>query len=255
MRDNKKYKYQNDFSTKHPNSSLHEIGVRRQKAMKTISVLEDYLTDLGSLSALDIGCSKGLMTSIYADSFEKVTAIDIDKPALAFAIQNNSHTNLAYYHRDAMDTRFEDESFDVIICTHVYEHVPDSRKLMAEIHRLLKVGGVCYFAAGNRLVFLEGHYKLPLLSVVPKYVAHLYLRLFKKGTFYYEKHLTVWSLKKLVSEFKVIDYTQKILMDPQKFHATEMLKPGSLRQKLGLWLLRMAYWLSPSYVWLLQKDK
>lgn len=33
------------------------------------------------------------------------------------------------------------ESFDVILCSHVLEHVPDDRRAMAELHRVLKRGG------------------------------------------------------------------------------------------------------------------
>ncbi len=34
-----------------------------------------------------------------------------------------------------------DESFDVILCNHVLEHVPDDRAAMRELHRVLKTGG------------------------------------------------------------------------------------------------------------------
>ncbi|MHC4461807.1 MAG: class I SAM-dependent methyltransferase [Planctomycetota bacterium] len=255
MANNNRNKYQHDFSRMHPDSSLHDLTIRRHKAKKTISVLEDYLGDLKQLSALDIGCSKGLMTELYAEKFKKVSGIDVDEPAVEFAIENNSRTNVEFYVKDGMATGFEDESFDVVICTHVYEHVPDSRRLMSEIYRLLKVGGVCYFAAANRLMLIERHYRLPLLSVIPKCLGNIYLRLLKKGDFYYEKLLTLWGLRRLVSEFTVIDYAFKIVRDPEKFYATEMITPGSLRQKLALGFLKVAYWLSPSYVWLLQKSK
>jgi SAM-dependent methyltransferase len=35
---------------------------------------------------------------------------------------------------------FEDETFDCVLCSHVLEHVPDDRKAMREIYRILKRG-------------------------------------------------------------------------------------------------------------------
>lgn len=37
------------------------------------------------------------------------------------------------------------ESFDAVICSHVLEHVPDDRKAMAEVFRVLRPGGAAYF--------------------------------------------------------------------------------------------------------------
>ncbi|HEX8331369.1 MAG TPA: methyltransferase domain-containing protein [Segetibacter sp.] len=42
---------------------------------------------------------------------------------------------------DVCDLKFADESFDVIICNHVLEHVPNDRKAMREMNRVLKPGG------------------------------------------------------------------------------------------------------------------
>ncbi|MCL1827148.1 MAG: methyltransferase domain-containing protein [Candidatus Cloacimonetes bacterium] len=45
---------------------------------------------------------------------------------------------------DITDIKFNDESFDVFMCNHVLEHIPDDIKAMSEIHRILKIGGVAY---------------------------------------------------------------------------------------------------------------
>lgn len=39
------------------------------------------------------------------------------------------------------DIRFPDNHFDIILCNHVLEHVPDDRKAMSELFRVLKPGG------------------------------------------------------------------------------------------------------------------
>jgi SAM-dependent methyltransferase len=43
---------------------------------------------------------------------------------------------------DVTDIKEPDKSFDVILCNHVLEHVPDDAKALKEIFRVLKPGGV-----------------------------------------------------------------------------------------------------------------
>ena len=42
---------------------------------------------------------------------------------------------------DVHDIPFEDDSFDVVICNHVLEHVDDAHKVMSEFYRVMKKGG------------------------------------------------------------------------------------------------------------------
>ena len=48
---------------------------------------------------------------------------------------------LADVHADICDLPFEDGQFDVILCNHVLEHIPDDKKAMQELYRILKPGG------------------------------------------------------------------------------------------------------------------
>jgi ubiquinone/menaquinone biosynthesis C-methylase UbiE len=45
------------------------------------------------------------------------------------------------------DTGLADSSFDTIICTQVFEHIPEPWEAVREIHRLLKSGGTCVITA------------------------------------------------------------------------------------------------------------
>jgi predicted SAM-dependent methyltransferase len=42
---------------------------------------------------------------------------------------------------DVTKIQFADNEFDAILCNHVLEHVPDDRKAMRELNRVLKFGG------------------------------------------------------------------------------------------------------------------
>ena len=48
---------------------------------------------------------------------------------------------LADVKADICNLPFEDHSFDVILCNHVLEHIPDDSRAMAELYRILKPGG------------------------------------------------------------------------------------------------------------------
>ncbi len=90
---------------------------------------------------------------------------------------------------------FFDNAFDLVICTQVYEHVPDSTQLMKEIKRALKPEGICYFAATQRFVLIEPRYKLLFLSWFPKCISNFYLKIIKHGNEYYENSLSYRNLK------------------------------------------------------------
>lgn len=250
----KNYKYQKKFSVQH--TELYDTEEREQKANKIIAVLSDGVKKpLNSLSLLDIGSSTGIMTQLLSKHFNNTIGIDIDEKAVAFSKKKFENEKLRFFLQNSMDIKYPDNTFDVINCSHIYEHVPDSKQLMKEIYRVLKPGGVCFFAAGNRLVFMEAHYKLPFLSVIPKWMAHIYIRLFRKIDSYYETHLTYWGLKKLTSKFEVLDYTLEVIKNPVKYYATEMIKDGSFAQKIYLFILKPFYFLCPTYIWILKKTQ
>jgi predicted SAM-dependent methyltransferase len=49
---------------------------------------------------------------------------------------------LADVKADICNLPFEDDAYDVILCNHVLEHIPDDTKAMQELYRVLKSGGM-----------------------------------------------------------------------------------------------------------------
>ncbi len=233
---------------------MYDIQHREHKARTMVAVLGDFLDQpLHQMRLLNVGGSAGIVDNYLADRFGWVVGIDIDEPAIKYARKNFTKDNLEFQVGDALKLPFPDHTFEVAVCSQVYEHVPDPRKMMDEIFRILVAGGVCYFAASNRLMWNEPHYNLPLLSVIPRPLAHFYVRLLSRGTHYHELHYTYWGLMDLVRRFVVHDYTLRIIREPKKYSVDYMIRPDSGKAKLAAFIAANCRWLNPGYIWLLQK--
>jgi 2-polyprenyl-3-methyl-5-hydroxy-6-metoxy-1,4-benzoquinol methylase len=244
--------YQFGFSDSSP--SMHDRKSRVQKAETMIAVLGDYFDiPLKELRVLDVGASTGIIDDHLAAHFHSVLGIDIDQEAIQFAQNTFSRDNLVFREGDALATNLSDDSVDVVICSHVYEHVPDAYAMMDEIFRVLRPRGICYFSAGNRLTWKEPHYHLPLLSAIPRPLAHLYIRMTGKASHYHELHFSYWGLRKLVRRFERVDYTHKLIAEPDRYHTADMIRSGTSKHAIAKLVVKLAYWLVPGYIWLLRK--
>ena len=81
----------------------------------------------------------------------------------------------------------------------------------------------------------------------------MYLKVLGRGDHYYETHRSLGGLRKLVRQFELDDYTVKVIDDPVRYHAEDMLPPGSAKQAVAKGLARYSYALVPTYLWVLRK--
>ena len=240
--------YQFDYAARRP--QMYDTKSREQKAMRMVKTLGHYFghSKLKKLKVLDVGASTGIIDNVLAKNFDSVTGIDIDKVALDYAKTKYKRTNLKFQLGDAMKLKFKDNSFDIVICAHVYEHVPNSQKMFLEIYRVLKPKGVCYLAAVNSLWPMEPHYDLLFLSWLPKDLANIYVRIFGKAEKYHETPRNPWQLSHMIYDlrFRIYDYTEKIIKNPEFFgypKSWKLLFPVSF----------LAKYVSPTLFWLLEK--
>ena len=80
------------------------------------------------LTVLHVAPEDGLRRVLQSKTNLTYITADLDSP-------------LARVRMDITDMPFRDESFDVIICNHVLEHIVDDRRAMGELLRILRPGG------------------------------------------------------------------------------------------------------------------
>ncbi len=247
--------YQNNLSLQSP--ILLDFNYKQPKIQKMLAILRaaGAIDDKKKVLALDIGCSGGFFSAALAPYFDDVLGLDIDMHALRIAEKNKLENNVRYLSGDSLALPLADKSVDLVICNHVYEHVPDPKKMFKDIYRVLSNNGVCYLGAASRWTLIEPHYHLPFLSWLPKPLAHQYMRWFKKGDFYYENLTTYAGIKALVNDFHVDDYTLQIIADPDSFHARDLLPEKGLLSSIPLSIWRLFYRVLPTYILILQRKE
>ncbi|MEZ5503925.1 MAG: class I SAM-dependent methyltransferase [Halioglobus sp.] len=244
--------YQYNYSELKP--SVFNSDKRIRKAETIVRVCQDFVGkgELSQLHLLDVGSSTGIIDNHLANYFGHVTGIDIDAPAMDHARKTFCRENLSFRQGDAMQLEAANDSFDVVVCTQIYEHVPDASRMFGEIFRVLKPGGFCYFSGNNRVMLMEPHYNLPLLSLLPRPLAHRYVRMTGKGDHYHELHFTYWELKRLCSKFQIVNYSARVVAEPEKFGIGYMLKKGSAKWWAARTVATWLPWASPA-MWILHK--
>jgi len=103
-------------------------------------------------SVLDVGCGGGILAEDFARLGCRVTGVDPSAPSLEAARRHASREGLDITYEQAGGERlpFADASFDTVCCCDVLEHVDDVDKVIAEIARVLKPGGVFFYDTINR---------------------------------------------------------------------------------------------------------
>ena len=125
---------------------LHEINPLRLHYI-------DERTQLDGKKVLDVGCGGGILSESMARRGASVTAIDMGKAPLSVARLHAMESELDIdYQQITVEQLAEDmpESFDVVTCMEMMEHVPDPASVINACKKLVKPGGSVFFSTINR---------------------------------------------------------------------------------------------------------
>ena len=108
---------------------------------------------LDGLKVLDVGCGGGLLAEAFESMGASVTAIDVTEANIEVAKLHAKQggKTISYLMTRAEDLVIkEPESFDVVACLEVIEHVPDPGQLIDACAKLLKPQGEMFLSTLNR---------------------------------------------------------------------------------------------------------
>jgi 2-polyprenyl-3-methyl-5-hydroxy-6-metoxy-1,4-benzoquinol methylase len=128
-----------------------------------------------TLDLLDLGCGMGGFAVAAALAGITVTAVDYHADYCAITTLRAARYNLAIPTAVAAGEVLPLPSarFDAVTCWDVLEHVQSPARLLAEVARVLRPGGVVVLTAINRYAFRDPHYHLPLINWLPRPLAAL----------------------------------------------------------------------------------
>ena len=156
---------------------LHQINPLRLNFIKE-------RTSLKGKKVLDIGCGGGILTEALSEAGAEVIGIDASPQTIGVA---RSHANSVNSKATYLESTVEDfisknqsDSFDVITCLEMLEHVPAPDKIIESCRALLKDKGDIFLSTINR------NPRSYLFAVIG---AEYILNLLPKGTHEYSKFI------------------------------------------------------------------
>ena len=134
----------------------------------------DNRAGLAGLQVLDVGCGGGILSESMARRGALVTGIDLSEAALEAGRRHADEQGVELdYRLISVEQLAEEaaESFDLVTCLEMLEHVPDPESVIRACARLVKPGGHVVLSTINRnpkayaLMILAAEYAL---RMVPK---------------------------------------------------------------------------------------
>lgn len=165
---------------------------------------------------LDLGSGFGSFVFICRKAGIEAVGVDIGIFEVDFARRRlvqeipGLDPNSIYLLRDACATQLESQSYDIVTAWNLFEHVFNYKRVIIEVHRLLKPGGMFFGVAPNYFAFRkEAHYGVPWIPLLHRRLACNYLKWLDRRTDFFEQHIhyvTNWGILRTLRKqgFKLI---------------------------------------------------
>ncbi|MFP3043280.1 class I SAM-dependent methyltransferase [Treponema primitia] len=125
------------YEIKNESAFLHLQELALEDAGLEELEMDLHTRSAAKLRALDIGCATGALLEKLRDRSWAVTGVEIS-PAAEYARKNRS---LDVRSLPLEENRFPDAGFDMVLASHLIEHLNDPSSFIREVYRILTPGG------------------------------------------------------------------------------------------------------------------
>lgn len=135
-----------------------------------IESIKKIVPNLKSKKILDLGCGMGgLVVALRKEGFD-IVGVDsnLDYCEITKLRGKRYNLNVGVVNSMAENTPFKSNSFDLIMCNDVLEHVQSPVKVLRECKRILKENGKIIIDVTNRFGYIDHHYHLRFLNWLPR---------------------------------------------------------------------------------------
>lgn len=132
--------------------SVKALRLLRNLVPARLRFFDPIVGDWSERRVLDLGCGGGFMCEALARRGARVTGVDPCRAALDAARVHGASERLETDYREGRGEAIPlgDASVDVVVCVDVLEHVDDLPRVLSEVARVLRPGGVFLFDTVNR---------------------------------------------------------------------------------------------------------
>ena len=99
----------------------------------------------GAIRVADIGCGTGEITARLAQVYPRaeLVGVDILEPSVEYARRQYAGlgSRVRFETGDAFELKLPAASFDLVVCRHLTQAVPEPEKVLAELYRIARPGG------------------------------------------------------------------------------------------------------------------
>jgi SAM-dependent methyltransferase len=111
---------------------------------------------VGGGRVLDAACAHGWGTAVLAESAETAVGVDFSSAAI-MAARRAYGKQAEFVEGDLRELPFTGKGFDSVVCFEAIAHVDDPARVIAELHRVVRRGGLLLISAPNREAYPAGN--------------------------------------------------------------------------------------------------